>query len=277
MSIENRARSLQASERLGTPRNCRANTFGRSAWVSRRSVCVQARASSSSGSRPEQGREGLSVQTMASRAIVGEKLGMTQVWDEEHRVIPVTVLRVSPVRIVQVKTPERDGYSAIQVTWGRASGRTRTKPVQGHFAKAGVEPGKRLVELRLDDVSDLSVGQELGVDILQEVRKVDVSAVSKGKGFAGGMKRHNFRGQGASHGNHKKHRAPGSVGACATPARVFKGTKMAGRLGAERVTTLNLEVVRADSERDLLLVRGAVPGPRGGVVVVREAVKGGAK
>jgi len=238
---------------------------------------VQARASSSSGSRPEQGREGLSVQTMASRAIVGEKLGMTQVWDEEHRVIPVTVLRVSPVRIVQVKTPERDGYSAIQVTWGRASGRTRSKPVQGHFAKAGVEPGKRLVELRLDDVSDLSVGQELGVDILQEVRKVDVSAVSKGKGFAGGMKRHNFRGQGASHGNHKKHRAPGSVGACATPARVFKGTKMAGRLGAERVTTLNLEVVRADSERDLLLVRGAVPGPRGGVVVVREAVKGGAR
>jgi large subunit ribosomal protein L3 len=214
---------------------------------------------------------------MASRAIVGEKLGMTQVWDEEHRVIPVTVLRVSPVRIVQVKTPERDGYSAIQVTWGRASGRTRSKPVQGHFAKAGVEPGKRLVELRLDDVSDLSVGQELGVDILQEVRKVDVSAVSKGKGFAGGMKRHNFRGQGASHGNHKKHRAPGSVGACATPARVFKGTKMAGRLGAERVTTLNLEVVRADSERDLLLVRGAVPGPRGGVVVVREAVKGGAR
>jgi large subunit ribosomal protein L3 len=212
---------------------------------------------------------------MANRAIVGEKLGMTQIWDEEHRVIPVTVLRVSPVRIVQVKTPERDGYSAIQVTWGRSSGRTRTKPVEGHFAKAGVEPGKRLVELRLDDVSSLSVGQELSVDLLQEVRKVDVRALSKGKGFAGGMKRHNFRGQGASHGNHKKHRAPGSIGACATPARVFKGTRMAGRLGGGRVTTLNLEVVRTDVDRDLLLVRGAVPGPRGGMVVVREAVKGG--
>src|SRR5689334_6337964 len=214
---------------------------------------------------------------MATKAIVGEKVGMTQVWDEQHRLVPVTVLRVVPARVVQVKTSDRDGYSAVQVTFGQVKASRVNKPETGHFAKAGVEPGKRLVELRLDDTSAYSIGDAIGVDVLAAGDKIDVTAVSKGKGFAGGMKRHNFKGQGASHGNHKHHRAPGSIGACATPARVFKGTKMAGHMGAEKVTTLNLEIVQADAERDLLLVKGAVPGPRGGLVIIRDAVKGGAK
>ena len=211
---------------------------------------------------------------MARKAIVGEKVGMTQVWDADNRAIPVTVVRVAPVRVVQVKTPERDGYSALQVTYGTRKASRLTKPEAGHFSRSGVEPGKRLVELRLEDTSEYSVGQEIAVDILVAGDKVDVTAVSKGKGFTGGMKRHNFKGQGASHGNHKHHRAPGSVGACATPARVFKGTRMAGRVGGEQVTTLNLEVVEADPERELVLVKGAVPGPRGGLVLIRNAVKG---
>ena len=214
---------------------------------------------------------------MASKAIVGEKVGMTQIFDAEHRAIPVTVVKVAPVRVVQVKTPEREGYSALQVTYGVKRAGALTKPESGHFARAAVDPGKRLVELRLDDTSGYSVGQEIDAGILSVGDKVDVTAVSKGKGFAGGMKRHNFRGQGAAHGNHKKHRAPGSVGACATPARVFKGTRMAGHLGAVRVTTLNLEVVEADVEREIVLVKGAVPGPRGSLVLIRGAVKGGAK
>ena len=213
---------------------------------------------------------------MATKAIVGEKVGMTQVWDDDNRVVPVTVLRVKPCRIVQVKTDERDGYTALQVTFGTKKATKISKPKLGHFEKAGVDPGPRLVELRLDDVSDYVVGQELKADLLTGGDKVDVTAVSKGKGFAGGMKRHNFKGLGAGHGTHKKHRAPGSIGACATPARVFKGTKMAGQMGSEKVTTLNLEVVAADGERDLLLVKGAVPGPRGGLVIIRNAVKGGA-
>ncbi|MDA8392826.1 MAG: 50S ribosomal protein L3 [Actinomycetota bacterium] len=210
---------------------------------------------------------------MATRAIVGEKVGMTQLWDSDRRALAVTVVKVRAVRVVQIRTPERDGYSAIQVTYGVRSARSMNKPEAGHFARAGVEPGLRLVELRLDDTSSYRVGQEVGVDILTAGELVDVTAVSRGKGFAGGMKRHNFKGQGASHGNHKKHRAPGSIGACATPARVFKGTRMAGQMGGGRVTTLNLEVVQADAERELLLVRGAVPGPRGGLVLIREAVK----
>ncbi|MGH9178037.1 MAG: 50S ribosomal protein L3 [Acidimicrobiales bacterium] len=212
---------------------------------------------------------------MASKAIVGEKVGMTQIWDGENRAVPVTVVKVQPVRIVRVKTAERDGYVALQVTFGTVKASRLTKPVAGQFAKAGVEPGRRLVELRLDNADGYEVGQELKVDLLAAGEKVDVTAVSKGKGFAGTVKRHNFRGQGAAHGNHKKHRAPGSIGACATPARVFKGTRMAGQMGAQQVTTLNLEVVEADAERDLLLVKGAVPGPRGGLVVIRGAVKGG--
>ncbi len=210
---------------------------------------------------------------MATKAIVGEKVGMTQIWDDQHRAVPVTVLRVSPARIVQVKTPEREGYAALQVTWGHRRANTLTKAVQGHYEKAGVNPGRRLVELRLDDTTDFEVGQELTADLMQPGERVDAIGVSKGKGFAGGMKRHNFKGQGASHGNHKHHRAPGSIGACATPARVFKGTKMAGRLGGQQVTTLNLEIVQADPERELILVKGAVPGPRGGMVLLRDAVK----
>jgi large subunit ribosomal protein L3 len=212
---------------------------------------------------------------MATKAIVGEKVGMTQVWDEQNRLVPVTVVKVSPARVVQVKTPDRDGYSAVQVTFGTKKANRVNKPEGGHYGKANVEPGKRLVELRLDDTTAYAVGDEIKVDVLTPGDKIDVTAVSKGKGFAGPMKRHNFKGQGAAHGNHKKHRAPGSIGACATPARVFKGTKMAGRMGAERTTTLNLEVVQADAERDLLLVKGAVPGPRGGLVLIRDAVKGG--
>jgi large subunit ribosomal protein L3 len=213
---------------------------------------------------------------MANKAIVGEKVGMTQLWDDDNRVVPVTVLKVSPLRVVQVKTPERDGYAALQVTFGERDARKLNQPERGHFDKHGVAPGRTLVELRLDDVSGYEVGQEIGVDVLAAGDLVDVTAVSKGKGFAGVMKRHNFAGQKASHGAHRIHRAPGSVGACATPARVFKGTRMAGRMGGEKVTTLNLRVVDADAERGLLLVRGAVPGPKGGVVIVRDAVKAGA-
>ena len=212
---------------------------------------------------------------MAIKAIVGEKVGMTQIWDEAQRVVPVTMVKVAPVRVVAVKTPEQAGYSALQVTYGVKAASKLNKPDAGHFAAAGVEPGARLVELRLDDTSGYSVGQEIDAGILAAGDKIDVTAVSKGKGFAGAMKRHNFKGQGGAHGNHKKHRAPGSVGACATPARVFKGTRMAGRMGSERVTTLNLEVVMADPERELILVKGAVPGPRGGMVFIRNAVKDG--
>lgn len=200
---------------------------------------------------------------------------MTQVWDDANRAVAVTVVRVTPARVVQLKTPDRDGYSALQVTYGTRRPTTLTKPVLGHYAKAAVDPGRELVELRIDDTSEYAVGQELGVDVLAAGERIDVTAVSKGKGFAGGMKRHNFKGQGASHGNHKHHRAPGGIGACATPARVFKGTRMAGQLGNQKVTTLNLEVVQSDAERGLLLIKGAVPGPRGGTVLIRGAVKGG--
>jgi large subunit ribosomal protein L3 len=211
---------------------------------------------------------------MAAKAIVGEKVGMTQVWDDQNRAIPVTVVKVAPCRVVQVKTPDRDGYGAVQVTYGFTKARKLSKPEAGHFTKAGVDPGPRLVELRVDDAGQYEVGQELRVDVLSAGEKVDVTAVSRGRGFTGVMKRHNFSGQGASHGTHKKHRAPGAIGACATPSRVFKGTRMAGRMGAQRVTTLNLEVVQADADRELILLKGAVPGPRGGVVLIRDAVKG---
>ncbi len=210
---------------------------------------------------------------MANKAIVGEKVGMTQVWDDQNRAIPVTVVKISPVRVVQIKTPDKEGYSALQVTWGTRRTSTLTKPELGHFEKAGVAPGKKLVELRIDDVTGYTVGQEILVDLLVKGEKIDATAVSKGKGFAGVMKRHNFAGQGAAHGNHKHHRAPGSIGACATPGRVFKGQKMAGRMGGGQVTTTNLEVIGVDVERSLILVKGAVPGPRGGTVVLRTSVK----
>ncbi len=213
---------------------------------------------------------------MATKGFVGEKVGMTQIWDDQNRVVPVTVVQVAPCRVVQVKTPETDGYSALQVTYGHRKPSKLNKPQAGHFAKAGTDPGTRLVELRLDDVSEYTVGQEIKIDsMLQAGDRVDVVGVSRGKGFAGAMKRHGFAGQKASHGAHRIHRAPGSVGACATPARIFRGQRMAGRTGGQRVTTLNLTVVQADAERDLLLVKGAVPGPRGGLVLIRDAVKGG--
>jgi large subunit ribosomal protein L3 len=221
------------------------------------------------------GRPGLTEKAadMALQAIVGEKVAMSQVWVND-KVVPVTVLRVEPARIVQVKTTERDGYSALQVTFGHKDAKKLNKPEAGHFAKAGVLPGRRVVELRLDSVDGFEVGQEITVDTMVEGQRVDVTAVSRGKGFAGGMKRHNFKGQGASHGNHKHHRAPGSIGSASYPGRVFKGLKMAGHMGHEQVTTLNLEVVQADMERNLLLIKGSVPGPNGGVVIVRNAVKG---
>jgi large subunit ribosomal protein L3 len=199
---------------------------------------------------------------MANKAIVATKVGMTQLWDDDNRIVPVTMLQVEPCRVVQVKTDERDGYTAVQVTFGQRDARKLSKPEAGHFDAAGVEAGQGLVELRLDDVSEIEVGQELAADVLEAGEKVDVTAVSKGKGFAGVMKRHNFAGQKASHGVHRVHRAPGSIGACATPSRVFKGTKMPGRMGAEKVTTLNLTVVEADAEREILLIRGSVPGPK---------------
>ncbi len=211
---------------------------------------------------------------MATRAIVGEKVGMTQVWDDDDRVVPVTVLRVRPCRVVQVKTNERDGYSALQVTFGQKQASKLTKPVAGQYEAAGVDPGTRLVELRLDDVSEYEVGQEIGADVLAQGELVDVTSVSKGKGFTGVMKRHGFSGLPASHGAHRVHRSPGAIGACATPSRVFRGTRMAGRSGGQKTTTLNLTVVQADAERDLLLVKGSVPGPNGGIVLVRDAVKG---
>jgi large subunit ribosomal protein L3 len=198
---------------------------------------------------------------MAKKAIVGEKVGMTQVWVDD-RVVPVTVIRVASCRVVQLKTPETDGYSAVQVTLGTQKVQRLSGGERGHFEKAGVDPGSKLVELRVDDTSDYTVGQQ-------------IKAVSKGKGFAGVMKRHNFKGQRASHGAHRVHRAPGAIGACATPARVFKGTRMAGRTGGQKVTTLNLEVVEADAERDLILVKGSVPGANGGLVIIRDAVKAG--
>ena len=211
---------------------------------------------------------------MTLTGIVGSKVGMTQIFDEEARALPVTVIKAGPCRIVQIRTPETDGYSAVQLGYGRD--RRPSRPVAGHYAKAGVEPARRLVEVRVDDVSGFEVGQEIKVeDIFQPGGKADVTGVSKGKGFQGVMKRHNFRGQKASHGAHKIHRAPGAIGACATPARVFKGTKLPGRMGAERTTVLNLAVVGVDAEQGLLLLQGAVPGPKGAVVFVREAVKNG--
>ena len=210
---------------------------------------------------------------MAAKGILGRKLGMTQIWDDQNRVVPVTVIEAGPCRVVQLKTPERDGYAAVQLAFGDTKPQRLSKPELGHLRKADAPPVKHLAELRVDDSALYTVGQEISVDVLSAGDRVDVTAVSKGKGFAGGMKRHNFKGQGASHGNHKKHRSPGSVGACATPARVFKGTRMAGQYGNERVTTLNLEVVEGDAERGLLLVKGAVPGPTGGLVFVRNAVK----
>lgn len=207
------------------------------------------------------------------KGILGEKLGMTQVWDENNRVIPVTVVKAGPNVVTQVRTPEVDGYSAIQLAFGQVDPRRVNQPMLGHFAKAGVTPRRHLLELRYDNASEYTLGQELGADTFEAGATIDVTGVTKGKGFAGTMKRHNFSGQGASHGNHKHHRTPGSIGSCTFPGRVFKGLRMSGHMGHEQVTTLNLEVVQADLERNLLLVKGSVPGPNGGVVIIRNAVK----
>lgn len=210
---------------------------------------------------------------MATKSIVATKVGMTQVWDEDNRIVPVTVLRVQPCRVVQIKTQERDGYSALQVTFGQRDARKLTMPKAGHFAAAGVDPGETLVELRLDDVSAYEVGQEIAADVFAAGDLVDITGVSKGKGFAGVMKRHGFKGLPASHGAHRVHRKPGAIGACATPARVFKGQRMAGRMGNERVTTQNLVVVESDPEREIVLIRGSVPGPKESTVLIKDASK----
>lgn len=214
--------------------------------------------------------------TATLNAIVGEKLGMTQIFDDEARAIPVTVIKAGPCYVVQIKTKANDGYDAIQISFGEIRANNVNKPQAGHYAKAEVAPARHLFEIRVEDTDGFEVGQELSLaEAFEAGTKADVTGISKGKGFQGVMKRHNFSGQGASHGNHKKHRAPGSIGACATPARVFKGMKMAGRMGGDRTTILNLDVVGVDAERNLLLLGGAVPGPKGAVVIVRGAVKHG--
>ncbi|MBC84032.1 MAG: 50S ribosomal protein L3 [Acidimicrobiaceae bacterium] len=210
---------------------------------------------------------------MAGKAIVGKKVGMTQIWDEDNRVIPVTVVQVPPCRVVQIKTQDRDGYSALQVTQGTVAEKNLNQPQLGHFDKAGVEPGKQLIELRVENTDGYEIGQEIAVDLFNEGDIVDVSAVSKGKGFAGVMKRHGFAGQRASHGAHKVHRKPGAIGQCATPSRVFQGKKMPGRMGSQKTTIMNLKVVRSDLEGETILIKGSVPGPRGATVVIRNAVK----
>jgi large subunit ribosomal protein L3 len=207
-----------------------------------------------------------------TKGIVGEKLGMTQVF-VETRSVPVTVIKAGPCVVSQVRTPEADGYAAVQLAYGQVAPRHVNKPAQGHFDKAGIEAARHLVELRTDDAADHAVGDQITADIFEVGDRVDVVGVSKGKGFSGVMRRHGFAGLRGSHGVHKKHRSPGSIGACATPSRVFKGMRMAGQHGNSRVTVLNLEVVQADAERGLLLVKGAVPGPQGGLVMVRAAVK----
>jgi large subunit ribosomal protein L3 len=208
------------------------------------------------------------------KGLLGTKLGMTQVFDSDGHIVPVTVVQAGPCTVVQVKTPERDGYAAVQLAFGDVKPKRVNKPLKGHFAKHGAEPRRHVVELRTADAGNYSAGQELGPDeVFSSGERVDVIGVSKGKGFAGVMKRHGFAGLGASHGTERKHRSPGSVGACATPGRIFKGLRMAGHMGHERITVLNLEVAKVDPERSLVLVRGAVPGPKGGLVMLRSAIQ----
>ena len=209
------------------------------------------------------------------KGLLGEKLGMTQVFDDNSRVVPVTVVKVGPCVVTQVRTPDIDGYSAVQLAYGDIDPRKVNQPTRGHYAKSGVPARRYLREIRTSDATEYTLGQELTSEIFEAGTKVDVTGTSKGKGTAGVMKRHNFKGLGAGHGTQRKHRSPGSIGACATPSRVFKGVRMAGRMGNERVTTLNLVVHAVNAEKGLLLLRGAVPGPVGGLITVRSAVKGG--
>ncbi|MDQ6752576.1 MAG: 50S ribosomal protein L3 [Actinomycetota bacterium] len=208
------------------------------------------------------------------KGILGTKLGMTQVWDENSRLVPVTVVQADSNVITQLRNAAVDGYTAVQIGYGQIDPRKVTKPLAGHFEKAGVTPRRHVVELRTADADSYTLGQELSVEIFEAGQKVDVVGTSKGKGFAGVMKRHGFHGVGASHGAHKNHRKPGSIGGASTPSRVFKGVRMAGRMGGVRHTTLNLTVHGVDAEKSLLLIKGAVPGARGQVVLVRTAVKG---
>jgi large subunit ribosomal protein L3 len=207
------------------------------------------------------------------KGLLGTKLGMTQLWDENNRIVPVTVIAANTNVITQVRHPETDGYNAIQVGFGEIDGRKVTKPKAGHFAKAGTTPRRHLVEIRTADASTYTVGQELAVDTFAAGEEIDVTGTSKGKGFAGVMKRHGFHGVSSSHGAHKNHRKPGSIGACATPGRVFKGMRMSGRMGSDTVTTQNVTVHAVDTERGLILLKGAVPGPKGGLIVLRSAAK----
>ena len=204
--------------------------------------------------------------------IIGEKLGMTQVFDDENRAIPVTVIKAGPVRVTQIKRPETDGYAAVQIAYKEMAAANRAQ--SGHFAKAGVAPHRHVVEVRVDDVDEYELGQEITIgEVLEAGQRADAAGISKGKGFAGVMKRHGFKGASSSHGVHKVHRAPGSIGACATPARVFKGKRMPGRMGGDQTTILNLEVIQVDADRNVLLLKSAVPGPKGAIVLIREAVK----
>ena len=210
------------------------------------------------------------------KGILGTKLGMTQLWDENNKVVPVTVIQAGPCVVTQVRTPETDGYNAVQLGYGAVKAKKVTKPEAGHFAKADVTPRKHLIELRTADASEFTLGQELSAEVFADGEFVDVTGTSKGKGTAGVMKRHGFGGLSASHGVHRKHRSPGSIGGCATPGRVFKGVRMAGRMGNEKITVQNLKIHAVDAERGLILVRGAIPGNKGSVVVVRTAAKKGA-
>ena len=212
--------------------------------------------------------------TKNTKGVLGEKLGMTQVWDDNNKIVPVTVVKAGPCVVTQVRTPDVDGYSAVQLGFGAIDPRQVNKPDTGHFSKAGVTPRRHLVELRTDDANDYTLGQEIGPDVFEAGQIVDVTATSKGKGFTGVMKRHGFKGVSASHGSHRNHRKPGSIGAGSTPSRVFKGLKMAGRHGHARTTVQNLTVQQVDTDQGLLLIKGAVPGPIGGLVFVSTAAKG---
>jgi large subunit ribosomal protein L3 len=213
--------------------------------------------------------------TKTQKGLLGTKLGMTQVWDENNLVVPVTVVAAGTNVVTQVRRPETDGYNAIQVGFGEIEARKVNKPTAGHFAKAGSTPRRHLLEIRTADAASYEPGQELAVDTFAAGDEIDVTGTSKGKGFAGVMKRHGFHGVGASHGAHRNHRKPGSIGACATPGRVFKGVRMAGRMGGDTVTTQNVTVHAVDAEKGLILLKGAVPGPKGGLLVLRSAAKGG--
>ena len=213
--------------------------------------------------------------TKTTKGLLGKKLGMTQVWDENNKLVPVTVIEIAPNVVTQIRTKAVDGYNGVQIAAGPIDPRKVNKPLAGHFDKAGVTPRRHITELRTADAADYNLGQELTVDgVFAAGTKVDVMGTSKGKGFAGVMKRHNFKGVSSSHGPHRNHRKPGSIGASSTPSRVFKGMRMAGRMGGERVTVLNLKVHAIDADKGLMLVKGAVPGARGRLVFVRNAVKG---